>query len=105
MRNASQEDVFWVGNDGAVHTTFANFQINNGQFATLRLSEPNLAPPGASVTAVMRNANQEDVFWVGNDSAVSATSQVNNSPFLPLPLGQATLDSLNFDLPFAQIWR
>src|SRR5437870_8037880 len=94
MRNASQEDVFWIVYPCTAHAPSANFQINNGQFATLRLSEPNLVPPGASVTAVMRNASQEDVFWIGNDGAVHATFanfQINNGRFATLRLSEPNL--------------
>jgi len=35
-----------------------------------RISDPNMAPPGAPVAVVARKADHLDVFWAGNDGAI-----------------------------------
>lgn len=75
-RNEQQEDIFLVGNDGAIWTWFEN---NNGAWSPgLRLTLPEQAPPRAAIAAVMRNAIQEDVFYIGNDGALWTIWQVDN---------------------------
>ena len=63
-----QEDLFVVGYDGAVWTTFV---IDDGGWSTpIRLTQRGLAPPGAGIAAVRRHDRQIDVFVVGEEGTV-----------------------------------
>jgi hypothetical protein len=74
-----QQDVFVVGNDGAIWTTY---EVDNGPWSSpVRLTRADLAPPGASIAAVRRNNRQEDVFVVGNDGAIWTIFEVDNGPW------------------------
>jgi hypothetical protein len=70
-----QEDVFFVGNNGALYTAWA---VNGGAWAgPAQIGPAGLAPAGARVTALMRNAGQEDVFFTGSDGALYTAWEVN----------------------------
>ena len=61
--HAAQEDLFVVGYDGAVWSTFV---IHPGGWATpIRLTQPGLAPAGSGIAAVNRNDRRIDVFVMG----------------------------------------
>jgi len=68
-------DVFWVGPDGAVGTTWWHGAagMNWGDHQPFAISGPNAARPGSSVAAVARMPEHLDVFWVGPDGAVMST--------------------------------
>jgi hypothetical protein len=67
-------DVFWIGPDGAVGTTWANPRIDNA-----RWHPPfPITPPGASradspLAALTRLDGALDAFWIGGDGAVGTT--------------------------------
>jgi hypothetical protein len=64
-------DVFWAGVDGAIWTNWWDSKANNGQWNTaVRITGPNVAPPGAGVAAIARNSNHLDVFWADNGGAI-----------------------------------
>ncbi|HLK61116.1 MAG TPA: hypothetical protein VKU00_31430 [Chthonomonadaceae bacterium] len=81
LRSASQEDLFVVGYDGAIWTLFVG-QDSNGNWQgwskPIRLTSPGIAPPGSPLAAVKRQNNEEDVFVVGNDGAITMTSETND---------------------------
>jgi hypothetical protein len=63
-----QLDVFFVGQDGAL---YVDWVVDAGDWSgAVRISDPNLAPPGAAVTAAKQSPVQLDVFFVGQDGAL-----------------------------------
>lgn len=101
-------DVFWIGPDGAVGTTWANPRIDGGSW---RPPFP-ITPPGASranspIVAVTRLAGALDIFWIGPDGGVGTTwanpridSGRWHQPFPIAPPGSASADS-----PIAAVTR
>ncbi len=72
-RTSDQLDVFWVGADGAIGSSWWNAGINNGQWAApFPATPPQSAQPGA-ITAVSRIPDQLDLFWIGRDGAVGSS--------------------------------
>jgi hypothetical protein len=79
MQGANQLDVFYVGNDGAVHVTWV---VGGGHWSDgtpgnpppAPITPPNFAVAGSCVAAGLQTANQLDVFAVNkNDGAVYVT--------------------------------
>jgi Domain of unknown function (DUF4185) len=67
-------DVFWIGPDGGVGTTWANPRVDSGNWH----SPFPIAPPGAArvdspIAAVTRLDGALDVFWIGPDGGVGTT--------------------------------
>ncbi len=79
----NQMEVFYIGNDGAVHTTW---KVNNGRWTDglggfrgpAQITPAGQAPPGGCLAAAKPTANQLEVFYIGNDGAVHTTWKVNN---------------------------
>jgi hypothetical protein len=65
-RNDRQEDLFVVGRDGKAYTCF---ELDGGVWSNWISLGASAAgfPPGAALTATMRNERQEDLFVVGRD--------------------------------------
>ena len=101
-------DVFWIGPDGAVGTTWANPAIDNG-----RWHPPfPITPPGASganspIAAVTRLAGALDVFWTGSDGAMGTTwanPAIDSGKWhMPFPITAPGAASLN--APIAVLTR
>jgi hypothetical protein len=69
-RVPEQLDLFWVGADGSVWSTWWNQSANNGAWnSPFTISGPGTAEPG-SLSVVARLPFHLDVFWVGPDGAV-----------------------------------
>ena len=84
-QNDAQLDVFVVREDGAIWTTYEH---GDGPWTDgidgrlpLRVSTPELAPPGAPLSAIFQNGGQLDVFVAGNDDAIWCTWEVDNGPW------------------------
>jgi hypothetical protein len=96
-RSQNHLDVFWVGPDGGVGTTWWDANVNSGKW-----NPPfPIAPPGAAaagaITCVARSQNHLDVFWIGPDGGVgtawwdsNANSGKWSSPFPIAPPGAAS---------------
>jgi hypothetical protein len=88
-------DVFWVGPDGAVATTWANPRVDNGAWHTpFPITPPRAARDATSLGVVSRFTGALDVFWTGPDGAVGTTwanPQIGRGtwhpPFLITPPG------------------
>jgi hypothetical protein len=101
-------DVFYIGGDGAVATTWANPQIDNGAWhAPFPITPPGAARPNSPIAAVTRLNGALDVFYIGGDGAVATTwanPQIDNgawhSPFPITPPGAAGPNS-----PIAAVTR
>jgi hypothetical protein len=95
-RNPDHLDVFWVGPDGGIGTTWWSSDANGGRWNTpFSIAPPGSAQPGA-IAAVARNPDHLDVFWVGPDGGIGTTwwsSDANNGawhrPFGIAPSGAA----------------
>ncbi len=74
-RTPSHLDVFWVGPDGAIGSTFwdAAAGFGWGDHQPFPITPPGAAQPGSWVAAVARTANHLDVFWVGPDGGIGST--------------------------------
>jgi hypothetical protein len=101
-------DVFWIGPDGAVATTWANPGIDDGNWhAPFPITPPGVARRGSPLAVVTRLDGALDAFWLGSDNAVATTSAnpgVDNAtwhlPFPITPPGAARGDS-----PLAAVTR
>jgi hypothetical protein len=71
-RTPDHLDLFWVGLDGSVGSTWWDAGANNGRWNAAFEIAPAKAAQGA-VTAVARTPDHLDVFWVGPDGSVSST--------------------------------
>jgi len=70
-RQQLQLDVFWIGPDGSVQTTWWNQDLNDAQWNALSTVAPaGSAVPGTAFAAVGRMPQQLDVFWIGPDGSV-----------------------------------
>src|SRR5277367_5705217 len=71
-RTPDHLDLFWVGLDGSVGSTWWDAGANNGAWnAAFEIVPAGSAAQGA-VTAVARTPNHLDVFWVGPDGSVGS---------------------------------
>ncbi len=79
-RTANNLDVFFVGYNGALWTSY--WSAATGSWVTRNASEyqPNLAIPGAHVTATARTVNNLDVFFIGKDGGLYSTYWFNGAP-------------------------
>jgi len=67
-------DVFWIGPDGAVATTWANPNVDEARWhPPFPITPAGAARPGSPLTAVTRLEGALDVFWIGPDGAVATT--------------------------------
>ena len=82
-QKSNQLDVFVVRDDGAIWVTWvvgdgAWTDGQNGRRHPVRVSTPDLAPPGAPLSAILQNETQLDVLVVGKGGAIWATWEVND---------------------------
>src|SRR6201996_9566009 len=95
-RTRDHLDVFWVGLDGSVGSTWWDAGANNGRWnAAFEIAPAGSAAQGA-VTAVARTPDHLDVFWVGPDGSVGSNwwdTHANNgrwnTPFQIVPAKSA----------------
>jgi len=102
-RDPDEQDVFWVGPDGAIGSTWWNATPGQswGDHQPFPITPPGAAVPGGRVASLGRNANHLDVFWVGPDGAIASTwwdaapgqSWADHQPFALTPPGAARADS------------
>lgn len=69
-RRADQLDVFWIGPDGAIGTTWWN--PTSGWGKPYPITPPGAARDRSPVAVTSRMPEHIDVFWVGRDGAVGA---------------------------------
>src|SRR5262249_43503231 len=67
-------DVFWIGPDGAVATTWANPKVDGAKWhAPFPITPPGATRTGSPLTVVTRLEGALDAFWIGSDGAVATT--------------------------------
>jgi hypothetical protein len=67
-------DVFWIGPDGAVMTTWSNPKIDKAKWHDpFPISPPGAARAGSTLAVVTRLEGALDAFWIGPDGAIVAT--------------------------------
>ncbi len=94
-------DVFWIGPDGAIGSTFWDKDMNGGRWhPPFPVTPPHAAGEGAGLTALARLEHHIDLFWVGPDGAIGSTfwsPHINggrwNQPFPVTPPGAARAGS------------
>jgi hypothetical protein len=73
-RSVDRLDVFWIGPDGAIATTWWDAHTDNATWhAPAPLTPPGAAGPGSPLTAVSRVLDHLDLFWIGLDGAIGTT--------------------------------
>jgi hypothetical protein len=83
MPNANQLEVFYAGNDGAVHTTW---KMNNGRWTDglggytgpAQITPLHQTPAAAGVVANKPGENGMEVLYAGYDGALHLTWKANN---------------------------
>jgi hypothetical protein len=67
-------DAFWLGEDRAVGTTWANPNLDGGHWHTpFAIAPPAAARSGSPLAVVTRLAGALDAFWIGPDGAIGTT--------------------------------
>ncbi|HEY3411005.1 MAG TPA: hypothetical protein VGK53_22800, partial [Propionicimonas sp.] len=102
-RTPDHMDVFWIGPDGAVGSTWWDAAPGSGwgDHQPFPITPPGAAGPGSGLTAVARTSDHLDVFWVGPDGGVGSTwwdsaagsGWGDHQPFGIAPSGAARLGS------------
>jgi hypothetical protein len=65
-REPGQEDIFWIGANGDVSTTWRNDGIGGGNWhQQVGIAFPSSVRPDAPLIATAREPGQMDVFWIG----------------------------------------
>jgi hypothetical protein len=73
-RHIEHLDVFWIGPQGQLRSTWWDNGLEDGRWqAAFDIAGPGSAQPGA-VTAVARQIEHLDVFWVGPQGQVRSTA-------------------------------
>ncbi|WP_151898886.1 hypothetical protein [Nitrosospira lacus] len=74
-RTSDQLDVFWIGPDGAIGSTWwnAGAGLGWGDHQPFAITQPNAARRGSPVSVVARAGNHMDVFWIGHDGGIGST--------------------------------
>ena len=74
-RKSDQIDLFVVGNDGGIYSTWWNPSDGwEGNHNWFRIGQPqHNVPPGSVVTAIARNPDQIDLFVVGHNGGIYST--------------------------------
>jgi hypothetical protein len=74
-RDLDHLDVFWIGPDGAVGSTYWDAAPGNGwgQHSPFPITPPHAARTASPVAAVARTPDHLDVFWIGPDGAIGST--------------------------------
>ncbi len=101
QQNSGQLDVFFVGNDGAVYTTFVNggghwSDGSPGNAPPARITPAAVAPAGSCVAPIHQSAAQLDALVIGRNGAPWLTWETGDgrwrddwNGFAPLALDQA----------------
>jgi hypothetical protein len=67
----TQIDIYYAGTDNRLYrTTWMATNMTSSNWCTIALSSAGVAPTGAAVTAVSRNADNADLFWIGSDHSL-----------------------------------
>ena len=70
-RTPGHVDLYGVGQDGNIYTTWRNSHFDNNQWHTwFPITSGGKFPPGAPVAALSRQSEHIDVFAVGTDGAI-----------------------------------
>jgi hypothetical protein len=75
-RSPSHEEVFWIGADGGVSSTWRDDNVDNGAWhPQFSIALPNSVRAGSPLVAISRNPHQVEVFWIGAGGDISSTWQ------------------------------
>ena len=70
-----QVDVFWIGPDGGIGSTFARAGHDGGRWQQpFPIAPSGAARWGSGLAASVRPEAQVDVFWIGSDGGIGSTS-------------------------------
>ena len=100
-RNDVQEDIFAVGQDGAVYTSFVLYDTPNERWGAWhdwipirdtsnRFPDHFTVPPRTPVAAIRRDTHQLDIFVTGRDGNAYTNFVLDGNPWNPewIPLGR-----------------
>ena len=83
-------DVFWIGPDGDVETTWADRNVDNGQWhPPVPIAPPHAADPETGLCVITQRAGWVDVFWIGPDGEIETTwvhAGEDNTWHAPVPI-------------------
>lgn len=67
-------DVFWIGPEGDVETTWTDRSVDNGRWHTpVPIAPPHAADPETGLCVITQRAGWLDVFWIGPDGEIETT--------------------------------
>ena len=100
-------DVFWIGPDGGVGTTWANPAVDSGNWhSPFPIAPANAAGPDSPIAAVTRLNGGLDAFWIGPDGGVGTTwAPAGNTGSWHAPFPIAPANAARVDSPIAAVTR
>jgi len=79
LRAPGQEEMFWIGADGDVSSTWRNDNVDNGRWhQQFAIAVPGSVRGDSPLVAIARTPQREDVFWIGANGDVSNTWRDDN---------------------------
>jgi hypothetical protein len=99
-------DVFWIGRDGSLNTSWANPELDDaGWHSPFPITPARAARPGSPIAAVTRLNGALDAFWIGPDGSIHATwasPKLDDANWHP-PFAIAPPDAARPDSPLAAV--
>lgn len=83
-------DVFWIGPEGDVETTWTDRNVDNGRWhSPVPIAPPHAADPETGLCVITQRAGWLDVFWIGPDGEIETTwvhAGEDNAWHAPVPI-------------------
>ena len=89
-RNANRLDVFYIGKDGGVWTSFWSGGAGSASWTTMEIAGGGLAPAGAHNTATARTSEALDVFFVDASGTLRKSSWTTGAAWGTVPVDGST---------------
>src|SRR3984893_3778773 len=101
------EELFWVGADGDVSSTWRDDGVDNGNWhAQFALAPAGSVRPGSPLVVMHRNSYVDELFWIGANGDISTNwrdDRANNGSWQPSPSAIALPGSARAESPLAAI--
>ena len=74
-RSSTNTDLYWIGNDGKIYTTWNKFKEPWGNLISpIKINiDYSLASQGTSISSINRSSTNTDLYWIGNDGKIYVT--------------------------------